>query len=80
MIGPQYDVVGGGPDSPLAAPAVQMITSRFSVREMAVECDIRARPTCWGSLANHTGINLIYAAGHCHAPSCIRQAQGWITK
>ena len=39
---------------------------------MHKDCDIRNDPNCWGpNLTNYTGIELIYAAGHCHAPSCI---------
>ena len=36
------------------------------------DCDIRTNPNCWGpNVTDYQGINLIYAAGHCHAPSCI---------
>ena len=32
---------------------------------------MRTNPNCWGDTKQYTGINLIYAGGHCHAPSCI---------
>merc|ERR1712142_280236 len=35
------------------------------------ECDIPKDPNCWGNTTGYDGINLIYTAGHCHAPSCI---------
>ena len=62
------------------------ITAHFTVADMAQKCDIRKNPSCWGEDYDKThqvtfskvhshcgcqGINLIYAAGHCHAPSCI---------
>ena len=63
------------------------ISAHFTVADMAQKCDIRKNPGCWGEdydkthqvtltqfpLTHHQaqGINLIYAGGHCHAPSCI---------
>ena len=39
---------------------------------MHQDCDIRTNPNCWGpGVSNFTGVELIYAGGHCHAPSCI---------
>ena len=38
---------------------------------MIQECDTRSNPSCSGNTADFDGINLIYAGGHCHAPSCI---------
>ena len=32
---------------------------------------MRTNPNCWGDTKKFTGINLHYAGGHCHAPSCI---------
>jgi hypothetical protein len=32
---------------------------------------VRTNPGCWGNTTGYNGIHLIYAAGHCHAPSCI---------
>ena len=51
---------------------VQEITAHFKVSDMMHDCDIRTDPNCWGpNITDYTGIELIYAAGHCHAPSCI---------
>jgi len=47
------------------------IKSNFTVRDMINNCDTRTNPACWGDVDNNDGINIIYAAGHCHAPSCI---------
>ena len=34
--------------------------------------DIRPNSNCWGpNITEYSGVELIYAAGHCHAPSCI---------
>jgi len=66
----EYDVVGCDEGTP-AESCVFQITSRFTVREMVEECDVRSRPTCWGNTTGYDGIHLIYAAGHCHAPSCL---------
>ena len=38
---------------------------------MINQCDIRKGNTCSGNITGFDGINLIYAGGHCHAPSCI---------
>ena len=38
---------------------------------MMQNCDIRKNPSCWGDTSKYEGIELRYAAGHCHAPSCI---------
>ena len=40
---------------------------------MINQCDTRKGNTCSGNITGFDGINLIYAGGHCHAPSCIRQ-------
>ena len=50
---------------------VYEITSNFTVRDMMNDCDVRKNPSCWGNTTEYDGINIIYAAGHCHAPSCI---------
>jgi len=36
---------------------------------MLHDCDTRTGSSCTGTRKN--GINLIYASGHCHAPSCL---------
>ena len=38
---------------------------------MINQCDTRKGNTCSGNITGFDGINLIYAGGHCHAPSCI---------
>jgi len=66
----EYDVVGCPPGTPPSMCTYQ-ITSHFTVEEMVQDCDLRKAPTCWGNTTAYDGINLIYAAGHCHAPSCL---------
>merc|ERR1711970_301808 len=66
----EYDVIGCPPGTPPSMCTYQ-ITSHFTVQEMVEECDLRKAPTCWGNTTAYDGINLIYAAGHCHAPSCL---------
>jgi len=66
----EYDVIGCPPGTPPSMCTYQ-ITSHFTVQEMVQECDLRKAPTCWGNTTAYDGINLIYAAGHCHAPSCL---------
>jgi len=55
---------------------IQVITSRWKVRDMMHECSLRPDSSwCTGtgsSDANKTeGIELTYAGPHCHAPSCL---------
>ena len=38
---------------------------------MLHECDERKGGSCTGNSTGYDGIHLIYAGGHCHAPSCI---------
>ena len=38
---------------------------------MVNQCDQRKGGECAGNSTGFDGINLIYAGGHCHAPSCI---------
>jgi len=66
----EYDVVGCPPGTP-SHECIYQITSHFTVQEMVQECDVRKQPTCWGNTTDYDGIHLIYAAGHCHAPSCL---------
>ena len=56
-----------------AEHCVHEITAHFKVSDMMQDCDVRTNPNCWGDTKQYNGINLIYAAGHCHAPSCIRK-------
>ena len=68
----EYDVPKCAEGTP-SSMCTHEITAHFTVADMAQKCDIRKNPGCWGQDydKNHQGINLIYAAGHCHAPSCI---------
>ena len=38
---------------------------------MVNECDLRKGGECAGNATGFDGVHLIYAGGHCHAPSCI---------
>lgn len=39
--------------------------------DMINQCDTRKNSGCSGNITGFDGVNLIYAGGHCHAPSCI---------
>ena len=43
----------------------------MQVKDMLHECDERKGGSCTGNSTGYDGIHLIYAGGHCHAPSCI---------
>ena len=65
----EYDIIkceDGKPEE----ECIFEIKSNFTVRDMMASCDIRTNPLCWGDTTKFKGINLTYAAGHCHAPSC----------
>jgi len=66
----EYDVPKCSPTTP-SVDCVHEITAHFQVKDMMRECALRKDPSCWGNTTGYDGINLIYAAGHCHAPSCI---------
>jgi len=67
----EYDITKCPSGTP-SEQCVQEITAHFKVSDMMQNCDIRTNPNCWGpNITDYTGIELIYAAGHCHAPSCI---------
>ena len=38
---------------------------------MVNECDLRKGGECAGNATGFDGVHLIYAGGHCHAPSCV---------
>ena len=38
---------------------------------MINQCDTRKGNMCSGNITGFDGINLIYAGGHCHSPSCL---------
>lgn len=55
---------------------VQVITSRFQVKNMLHDCDTHKDASfCTGAGSTDPqqtqGIHLVYAAPHCHAPSCL---------
>jgi len=66
----EYDIPKCDPGTP-AEHCVHEITAHFKVSDMMRDCDVRTNPNCWGDTKQYNGINLMYAAGHCHAPSCI---------
>ena len=64
----EYDVV----QAPLATrpeDTVYAITAHFQVKDGVRMCNPRTSPHCAGETS--TGITLVYASCHCHAPSCI---------
>jgi len=61
----EYDVVQCPPGTP-STECVQEISARWQVKDM-VDCTYD--PDCHER--SGSGINLIYAGGHCHAPSCL---------
>ena len=65
----EYDVPKRAPDVP-PEDALHQISSRWTVRDMIHDCPAGSNYQCTGSSVNKTGIHLIYAGGHCHAPSC----------
>jgi len=63
----EYDIV----PCPAGIPpqeCVQEITAHWKVKDMFWDCNPDKDPACKGT---GKGIKLIYAGGHCHAPSCI---------
>ena len=66
----EYDIIKCE-EGKLKDDCVFEIKSNFTVRDMMSTCDVRTNPACWGDTSKFQGINLTYAAGHCHAPSCI---------
>lgn len=71
----EYDIVQC-PEGTPSDQCVQVITSRWKVRDMMADCSLR-NDGSWctgkGSTDNQTteGIKLIYAGPHCHAPTCL---------
>ena len=64
----EYDIVQCPPGTP-TSQCIQVISSRWSVRQLLRNCD---GPWCTGRDShNADGIELIYAGPHCHAPSCL---------
>ena len=58
------------PEGTAPEDRIYQITSHFQLKDSLTECSPRTSPHCTGE---HTsGISLVYASGHCHAPSCIK--------
>ena len=71
----EYDIVQCTEGTP-PSQCAQIITSRWKVTDMLSDCSIRNDASwCTGEGSTNTsktkGVDLIYAAPHCHAPSCI---------
>ena len=65
----EYDIPVKEP-SVMPENALHEIQSHWKVGDMLHDCSPGKAFDCTGSRENKTGINLIYAGGHCHAPSC----------
>ena len=71
----EYDIVKCAEGTP-SSQCIQIISSRWKVRDMLSDCSIR-NDVSWCTGEGSTdpsktkGVDLIYAAPHCHAPSCI---------
>jgi hypothetical protein len=68
----EYDIV---PCQQEEGECVQVITSRWQVRDMIFDCPLDGDPNCCGTgstdVEKTKGIEIIYAAPHCHAPACL---------
>jgi hypothetical protein len=71
----EYDIDQCSEDTP-RNQCIQVITSRWAVRDMMKDCSLRP-DAAWCTGKGSTdgkkteGVKLIYAAPHCHAPSCL---------
>ena len=59
------------PSEPEGRTCESFLNIFFQVKDMLVDCDMRKGDSCTGNSTAYDGIHLIYAGGHCHAPSCI---------
>lgn len=66
----EYDVVQCPAGTP-SEECIYTITAHFTVNNMVDDCPTRGGSGCTGPKGNSTGINIMYAGGHCHAPSCL---------
>jgi len=65
----EYDVVKA-PEGTDPEYAIYQITTHLQVKDAVDMCDARYSPHCAGPAKS--GITLVYASGHCHAPSCLK--------
>ena len=65
----EYDVVKA-PAGTSPQDTIYQITTHLQVKNGVAQCDARYSPHCAGPMQD--GITLVYASGHCHAPSCIK--------
>jgi len=67
----EYDIVKC-PEGTPSEECIDEITSRWTVGDMMQDCSQRTQPWCADQKkVTSKGIYLMYAGGHCHAPSCI---------
>ena len=50
--------------------STQQFTTHVQVRDAVQMCNARTSPHCAGPAKS--GITLVYASGHCHAPACLK--------
>ena len=70
----EYDIVKCPQGTP-PSQCVQIITSRWKVRDMLHDCPMRDASRCTGTgstdPAQTKGVQLVYAGPHCHAGTCL---------
>lgn len=67
----EYDIPQAPPGTPPEA-AVHNVTSYFTTKDMLTPCDARTQPYCADPKnVTSTGVLLVMAGGHCHAPACL---------
>lgn len=70
----EYDVPKCLPNTP-PSQCIHVITSQWKVKDFVNDCSVADSPWCMGKgSSNETlteGVQLIYAAPHCHAPTCL---------
>ena len=68
----EYDIVACDKTTTPPQGCVQEITARFKVKDTFPNaCTTGESPLCGGPANQDSKVALIYAAPHCHAPSCI---------
>eukprot|EP01052_Picozoa_sp_SAG31_P011433 SAG31_NODE_646_length_13223_cov_14.088845_4_plen_602_part_00 len=66
----EYDVVKA-PEGTKPEDTIYQITAHFQVRDGLAVCNPRTSPHCAGEGVANSGVDLIYASCHCHAPACV---------